>query len=316
MPLRFVLVVGLCVLLGIPVVGAMAASPAPSAAADPNAPAAFEHPGKWPGGPGWGFGFGKGPGHGFGHGGGGGRGSAGRGSVTITSIDGSKVGLTTEDGWTRTITVTSATTITKADATITVTDLAVGDAIGFKQHKNVDGSYTITAINVRTPEAGGEVTAVTSNSVTVISRDGTKSTITLTGSTTYQVGKDAGTKADLTVGSRIEAEGTLSGDTFTASRIQIQPALAGGEVTAKTSSTITVKGRDGKTSLIHIGAKTTFKVRGKEAATLADIAVGDIVIAAGTLRADGSLDATQVGAGTFKRGKDDKPHAPEAGEVP
>ena len=217
-----------------------------------------------------------------------------RGGVTVTAISGNDVSLTTDDGWTRTITVASDTKITKAGATITVKDLKVGDEIGFSQKKGDDGTYAITAITVRTPKAGGEVTAVSGSTVTVTGRDGTKTTITLGGSTTYLFGKDAGTKADITVGSRILAEGTVNGDTFTASRVFIEPSVAGGQVTAKTSTTITVKGRGDKTTTIHVDAKTTYKVRGKDAATLADIAVGDYVLATG-LTARGRLARRQRG---------------------
>lgn len=306
MPLRLVLVVALCALLGVPVVAAMAASPEPSTATQPQA-IPSGNPGKGAGpGAGWGFGqLGKGD-----------RGNAGRGSVTVTAVSGNKVSLTTDDGWTRTITVTSATELSKAGATINVGDLEVGDEIAFRQTKNDDGTYTVTAITVRTPKAGGEVTAVTSTSITVASRDGTTSTIAVNGSTTYLVGRDAGTKADVTVGSRVHAEGTLSGTTFTATRVRVEPSVAGGEVTAKTSSTITVKGRGDKTTTINVDASTTYKVRGKEAATLADIAVGDFVIASGTLRTDGSLDASQVGAGKLKWGKHDKPAVPGASATP
>jgi hypothetical protein len=68
-------------------------------------------------------------------------------------------------------------------------------------------------------------------------------------------------------------------------------------VTAKDASSITVTRRDGTKSVIHVSASTTFKVKGVATATLADIAVGGRVEAAGTLRADGSLDAVAVRAG-------------------
>ena len=305
LPLRIFLIAGICTLLGAPVVAAFAASPDPSTPTGPSQATPSGDPGKGHG-PSWGFGQGFG---GFGGSKLGDAGDAGRGNVSVTAIDGDKVSLATDDGWTRTITVTADTTITKAGATIKVTDLQVGDEIGFRQKKNADGTYTITAITVRTPKAGGEVSAVSGSTITVTGRDGTKTTITVNGSTTYLFGKDAGTKADVTVGSRIAAEGTISGTTFTASRIVIQPSVAGGVVTAKTSSTITVKGRDDKSTTIHVDSKTTYKVFGKDAATLADIAVGDVVIASGSPRSDGSLDATQVGGGTFKWGKHDKPQA-------
>jgi hypothetical protein len=322
LPVRILLVAAVCTLLGAPVVAAFAASPDPSTPTGPSQANPSGDPDHGPGhGPSWGFGQGFG-GQGFGGFGGfggsklGDAGGAGRSGVSITAVDGDKISLATDDGWTRTITVTADTTITKAGATIKASDLKVGDEIGFRQKKNDDGTYTITAITVRTPKAGGEVTAVSGSTITVAGRDGTKTVITVTGSTTYLFGKDAGTKADVAVGSRIAAEGTRSGDTFTASRVLIQPSVAGGVVTAKTSSTITVKGRDGKASTIHVDSKTTYHVFGKDAATLADIAVGDVVIASGSQRSDGSLDATQVGGGTFKWGKHDKPNAPGASATP
>ena len=119
-------------------------------------------------------------------------------------------------------------------------------------------------------------------------------TITLNGSTIYTLGKTKAAKSDLAVGSRVVVEGTVSGDTFTALTVHIALSSDLGEVTAKTASSITVKHRDGKTTVIHVASDTTFKVRGKDAATLADIAVGDRVEAQGTRRTDGSLDALDV----------------------
>jgi hypothetical protein len=221
-------------------------------------------------------------------------GGRGFGGVTITAIDGSKLSLKTADGWTRTIVVTADTTITKGGQAIKVGDLDVGDTILFRQKRNDDGSYSIVAIVVPTPKAAGEVTALTSSTMTLKGRGDKTRTITLNGSTTYTLGKTKGAKSDLAVGSRVVVEGTVSGDTFTALTVHIALSSASGEVTAKTASSITVKRRDGKTSVIHVSSDTTFKVRGKDAATLADIAVGDRVGAQGTRRADGSLDALVV----------------------
>jgi hypothetical protein len=221
-------------------------------------------------------------------------GGRGFGGVTIAAIDGSKLSLKTADGWTRTIVVTADTTITKGGQAIKVGDLDVGDTILFRQKRNDDGSYSIVAIVVPTPKAAGEVTALTSSTMTLKGRGDTTRTITLNGSTAYTLGKTKGAKSDLAVGSRVVVEGTVSGDTFTALTVHIALSSASGEVTAKTASSITVKRRDGKTSVIHVSSDTTFKVRGKDAATLADIAVGDRVGAQGTRRADGSLDALVV----------------------
>ncbi len=223
-----------------------------------------------------------------------GTGAPGRGPITIRSIDGSALSLGTEDGWTRTITVTSTTVITKGGQTVTVDALRVGDEIRFSQTRNADGTYTITAIVVPTPVAGGEVTAVDATTITVKGKGGATRVITVNGSTAYKLGSAAGSKADVKVGVRVAAQGTVSGDTFTAITVRIQPAEVGGVVTGKTGDSITVKRADGSTAVIHVTSKTTYDHKGKDTATLADVAVGDRVSAEGTLRADGSIDATSV----------------------
>ncbi len=233
----------------------------------------------------------------------------GHGAVTITAIDGSKVSLTTEDGWTRTITVTADTKIRKGGQDAKVGDLAVGDQIRFSQKRNDDGSYTITAIQVPTPKTGGEVTKIDGDTLTLKRRNGETQTVTLTGSTTYQVGREAGARTDVKVGSKVTVEGSTSGDAFTALTVHIQPDVVAGEVTAKGKDSLTLKLRDGSTVVVHVASDTKVGVRGNKAATLADIAVGDVAWAVGSKRADGSLDATGVagGKGWGKKGdhKDD-----------
>ena len=246
----------------------------------------------------------------FGRGGGG----PGRGPITIRSINGNSLGLGTDDGWTRTIVVESTTTITKGGQPVALSTLSVGDEIRFSQKKNDDGTYKITAIVVPTPKVAGKVTVVTDTMITVDGRGDTDKVIVVNGSTVYKLGKDAATKADVTVGDRITASGNVSGTTFTAITVTIAPDVAGGVVTAKTADSITVKGRDDKTTVIHVSSKTTFKVRGKDAATIADIAVGDWVGATGVSRADGSLDASIVGGMNPKNLK--PPKAPAASSAP
>ena len=144
------------------------------------------------------------------------RGGPGRGGfheITIAAINGSNLSLETADGWTRTITVGSETTVTEAGETITSADLAVGDQIGFSQERQSDGSYTITAIKVVLPTIGGEVTAVADNTITVTGKDGTTGTIHVDGDTTYAVDGTTGeTLSDITVGSFVVAEGSLRAD--------------------------------------------------------------------------------------------------------
>ena len=270
------------------------------AAAAPNVPGmtggGFGAGGDAPGG------FGPG---GFGPGGMGRGGRLGGGemfaSISITAIDGTKLGLATADGWTRTIDAAGAT-ITKGGQTVDVSSLKVGDSIVFEQSRQTDGTFKVTAIQVVLPHADGTVKSVADTSVTLTQRDGTDKVVTLTGSTTYQLfglasKPAASTKAALTVGAQVDAEGTTASDgSFTASLVTIRAAEAGGTVTGKTATTITVKTRGGTPLTINVDAGTTYVVAGTTAPTLSNVAVGAIVIAEGSKNADGTFSATVVRA--------------------
>jgi hypothetical protein len=209
-PVRIGIVAGSAVLFVVGAVAAMGASPAPagstSTPADGSTPIAPvpQFDGAMPnlgpmGGPGFEFrgGFRLG----------------GFGDITISAIDGSSLSLKTDDGWTRTITVGSSTTITKGGQTIAVGDLKTGDQIIFGESKATDGSYTITAIRVVLPVVGGQVTAVGSDSITVDQKGGGSATIHVSASTTYDVDGNSSAKlSDITVGSFVVAEGTQRSD--------------------------------------------------------------------------------------------------------
>jgi hypothetical protein len=213
---RVGIVAGAAFLFVVGAVAAMGASPAPSTGAYPAAnPAASTEPGSStapgttkPDGDRHGFGGFGGPG-GFGLGG---FGRFGARDITITAINSSDLSLKTDDGWTRTISVTSTTTITKGGATITVSDLAVGDQIAFAQDRATDGTYTVTAIKVILPTTGGQVSAINGSTITVTQPGGTTATIHVDANTKYQVNGAAGALSDIKVGSFIIAEGTQRTD--------------------------------------------------------------------------------------------------------
>ena len=224
------------------------------------------------------------------------RGSAGQVAITITKIDGSKLSLQTTDGWTRTIDATGAT-ITKGGQTIAATALKVGDQINFREARQTDGTYKITTITVVVPTASGTVATVGSGSVTITQFDGSSKTLTLTDSTTYSEAGATVSKSALVAGVRISAQGTVdSAGNFTATAITIAPSSVQGTVASKTGATIVVTTAAGKTVTIDVSSSTKYSVRGVSAPTLADVAVGDRIVAQGTLNADGSLNATTVQA--------------------
>jgi hypothetical protein len=200
------MVVGAALLVVVGAVAAMGASPSPATGADPAAsasPDASAAPGTIAPKSGHMGGFGMRGGE---------MGRGGFHDITITAVSGSDISLKTDDGWTRTITATSTTTITKGGATITVGALAVGDEIRFSQEKATDGTYTVTAIVVVLPSVAGEVSAISGDTLTITQPGGTTATIHVSGDTTYQVNGAAGTKSDIKVGSFIVAEGTQRTD--------------------------------------------------------------------------------------------------------
>ena len=217
---RLGIVAGSALLVVVGVAAVMGASPSPTTGAGPlatttpdasTAPGAGGAPGTgrgpWAGamgGPMGGFGSRGGPGFGFG--------GIGLGGITISTIDGSNVSLKTDDGWTRTITVTTDTKITKGGATIAAGDLAVGDHVRIGETRAADGTYTVTAIGVVLPTVAGQVTAIDGDTLTITLPGGTTAKVHVAPGTTYQVDGSAGALSDIKVGGFIVAQGTQRSD--------------------------------------------------------------------------------------------------------
>jgi hypothetical protein len=237
-------------------------------------------------------------------------------SITITKIDGSNVSLKTDDGWTRTIAVTATTQIRIGSQPGTLADLKVGDVVGLNETKNADGTYAITLIVVRVPQVAGIVTDITASGFTLKLRDGSSRTVTTSGATSYLIGSVKTSKAALSVGARVQVEGAdSSGTSFAATVVHIVPDLRAGKVTATTATTITIAARDGTAVTIHVDASTMYKVQGVTTGKLSDVTVGIYITAQGISRADGSLDATSVFAGSL-RGPKLIPVKPDASASP
>lgn len=178
------------------------------------------------------------------------------------------------------------------------------------------------------PHAGGHVTAVSGNTVTV--QPGTQgwrhadslvTTIILTASTQYRVPPVNGSatttgKAAVTVGSYMIAQGTLSADskTLTAASVVILPKgfashgfghfgpHADGQVTAKGANALTIKPdtnepshQDASVTTIILSSSTQYFAGRGVSSSKDAITVGSYVFATGTLSADGkTLTATRV----------------------
>jgi hypothetical protein len=218
--------------------------------------------------------------------------------ITIKAISGSNVTLATDDGWTRTIAVTSTVKLTKGGQAIEVSALKVGDQVRFSQTRNADGTYTVDQIAVVVPSVRGTVSDVSSTGFKVTTRDGSVWTIAINGTTKYQYGTGSGTLADVKNGTVTLVQGTTTGDNaLTALTVRVAGDKAVGTVTAKTANSITIKTRDGSSVTVHVAAGTTYQVAGKATATLADITVGSAIGVSGRKQADGSINADTVVAG-------------------
>jgi Domain of unknown function (DUF5666) len=221
--------------------------------------------------------------------------------ITITAISGNDITLGTPDGWRRTITITSSVELTKGGQDIAVSDLAVGDQVRFRQTRNDDGSFTVTAVAVVVPTIKGTVSDLTSTGFKVTTRDGSVWTIAVNGSTTYSYGQGSGTLADVKDGGAVRVQGTVTADNqMTATNVRVAGDRAVGTVTAKTADTITIQRRDGTSLTIHVDGDTTYRVAGVEDADLGDVTVGMAIGVTGRARSDGSIDADAVAGGGLR----------------
>ena len=137
----------------------------------------------------------------------------GAGNITITAINGSSISLETVDGWTRTVTVTDQTQLSKEGEEIALADLEVGDRVRFRQTVHDSGTWTVTAIAVVTPSVFGQVTAVDGDSITLSQRDGSTVTVHVGSSTEFTVSGETGKSvSDIEVGMIAAASGEENGD--------------------------------------------------------------------------------------------------------
>jgi len=292
------------------------------------------------GGPGSGFDGNGGPGgrggnggpgdNGFGghggHGGPGGRGGPGGGlSGVISSVSGNTITLKQANSIVITATVSSSTTYSEAGKTITEADLKVGETVALHESRNTDGTVNVAQVEVVLNHAGGSISAISGNSLTLTRADGSTTKVNVDASTTYQDLGQSSNLSALKTGIKVDVAGMLGSDgSLNAQVVNIQHDHLGGTVTAISGNTITVQGgggpgRDGNgkgprpggaangststataaaatatTRTITVSSDTSYLTAG-QASQLSNIKVGDQIEAAGTLSSDGnSLTALQV----------------------
>jgi hypothetical protein len=153
-------------------------------------------------------------------------------------------------------------------------------------------------------EGRGAITiaGIAGTSLALETDDGWTRTIETTGATITKGGQTIAL-ADLKVGDSIRFAQTRNADgSYTVTDIVVVQPKVAGTVTEVSGNTITLSRPDGSTYVVHVGVGTIYTVTGVAQASLSDISVGNLVAAVGTLRDDGSLDATEVYAFTGRFG--------------
>jgi hypothetical protein len=148
---------------------------------------------------------------------------------------------------------------------------------------------------------GGLVSALTDDSITVRTPDGSK-TVALNGSTTYYDGRTKTTKSAVQVGDVVHVRLVdPRASKPVAAVVVVLPAHLEGWVTKADGSTITVTDPSGFTRTVRTSGSTTYEKDGTTA-TASAVTVGTFVHAVGKVDADGTtLDATRVSTGRPQR---------------
>lgn len=177
----------------------------------------------------------------------------------------------------KTFAVTQETKVVVQGQKATINDVKPGNPVGvrFKQDGN---TLVAVGIVVAKPGTGGEITAVQGNTITLREKNGAVHQVAVTDKTKYRSHGYIGTLADLRIGYRVMAQGTMSNDVLTADSIEFVPSLARGTVIARNGDLITVKAvKQQEIQLLGTPATAVLirpRVADNKKGTLADVQVG------------------------------------------
>jgi hypothetical protein len=146
-------------------------------------------------------------------------------SGTITEIGSASVTITQAGGTSKTLALTGSTTYTEAGASVSRSALVVGARITAKGTVDSAGNFTATAVTIAPATVQGTVASKTSTTIVVTTAAGKKVTIDVSSATKYSVrGVSSPTLANVAVGDRIAAQGTLNADgSLNATVVQAAP---------------------------------------------------------------------------------------------
>ena len=117
------------------------------------------------------------------------------------------------DGSSKTLTLTGSTTYTEAGASVSMSALIVGDRISAQGTVDSAGNFTATAVTIAPASIQGTVASKTTTTIVVTTTAGKTATVDVSSATKYSVGGvSAPTLANVAVGDRLTAQGTLNSD--------------------------------------------------------------------------------------------------------
>jgi hypothetical protein len=199
---------------------------------------------------------------------------------TVTTVTSSSVTINRLNGASGTYTITPTTVITGGAAVMTAASLVAGDQVSIV----VNSSALTTAfkINIELAHLVGTVSAVSGTTVTIIAGQGFSRTVMVSLTTTYTKGGAPATLADVVVGVKIDAKGTIDTNGTTLDAVSVAITVSGhsetirGVVTAVSSGSVTVS-RLNATSATFTITPTTVITEGSTLMIEASIVIGDRV---------------------------------------
>jgi hypothetical protein len=198
----------------------------------------------------------------------------------VTAVTATSVTIQKWDGTTSTFTLTPTTTYTEGKSASTLASLVVGDRADI--NAAASAPTVATSVNIELAQLFGTVKTVSGNTITISDPQGFSRTIVVSSSTTYTNDGAAGTLADVVVGSRIAAQGTIDANLTSLDAVSVAIGTAGhkefasGVVTAVTSSSVTIQGKGSALTTYTFTPTTTFS-EGSVSLSASSLVVGDRV---------------------------------------
>jgi hypothetical protein len=234
----------------------------------------------------------------------------------VTAVGDNTLTVQNPQGDSITVNVSSDTPVrlVESQSEGSLSDIKVGSHIRVRGQRNEDGSVNAQAIMVA-PEgdqAGGRVTAVDGQTISVENpRDGA-ATIVTNDSTQFRLGPDqTGSLTDVTPDKFVMAFGTTQEDGSLAARLVLVHERGpgsdgpghgpghrrgpGGEVTTVGDNTLTVQNPNGDSVTVNVSSDTTVRLAETQSeGSLSDIKVGSHIRIRGQRNDDGSVTAQEI----------------------